>query len=81
MDDLKNMVIDPKRLMAARGDLSLTRAAQAVGISKQRLWNYENGLYQPPSDVVARLCVLYQVSILALTNQSEKILDEVYIRA
>jgi transcriptional regulator with XRE-family HTH domain len=63
MDDLKQIEFDGQKLREARGDRALSEAAQAVGVTKQMLWNYENGHGDPSSAVVARLCLLYQKPI------------------
>ncbi len=78
MDELKDIAIDPVKLREARGERKLTKVAATIGISKQRLWNYENGLYDPPSDVIARLSLLYKIPIERLTTASEKFLKKLY---
>lgn len=63
MDNVKHIEFDAQKLREARGDRSQTEVAQAVGITKQMLWNYENGQGDPSSAVVLRLCVFYQKPI------------------
>jgi len=82
MDDLKHIQFDLKKLREARGDLKLIDAARTVGISKQRLWNYENGLYDPPTDIFAKLCLLYQRPIeffIKVPDTAKKNLASAYI--
>jgi transcriptional regulator with XRE-family HTH domain len=81
MDDLKHIEFDAKKLREARGDRALIEVAQAVGVSKQMLWNYENEQGDPSSDVVVRLCLLYQKPIEFFAKQptGEKFLANVYI--
>jgi len=81
MDDLQGIKIDPEKLKAARGERGLTAVASIIGISKQQLWNYENGLYEPSSSTLAKLCLLYQVSIESLVNIDRKNLKKMYIAA
>lgn len=81
MDELQAIKIDHQKLKAARGDRGLTEVARTIGISKQQLWNYENGLYEPPSATVAKLCLLYQVPIETLLNVSEVFLKKMYTAA
>lgn len=81
MDDLQEIKIDPEKLKAARGERGLTAVASAIGISKQQLWNYENGLSEPSSSTIAKLCLLYQVSIESLLSTGKKSLKKKYIAA
>jgi DNA-binding XRE family transcriptional regulator len=62
--------ISPTKLKQARGKVGLSHAAKTVGISRQHLWAIENGDIRPNSDVLARLCVLYDVEIGDLTRAS-----------
>lgn len=57
--------IFPRALRDARNRMGMRQAdaARALGISRQRLWNYENGTAQMPGDLLARLCLLYDVEI------------------
>jgi len=81
MENLSQIKIDPKKLKAARGDRGLTEVARIVGISKQQLWNYENGLSELPGTTIAKLCLLYQVPIEQLTNAAKNFLENEYIVA
>lgn len=81
MDDLTCIEFDGQKLREARGDRSLTNVARAVGISKQMLWNYENGQGDPSSDVIVRLCLFYQRPIEFFSNvkSGENFLANMYI--
>jgi len=81
MDYLQHIEFDGLKLREARGDRQLTEVARIIGISKQRLWNYENGLYDPSSDIVVRLCMLYQkpIEFFAKANSAKKNLASAYI--
>lgn len=81
MENLSQIKIDPQKLKAARGDRGLTEVARIVGISKQQLWNYENGLSELPAATIAKLCLLYRVPIEQLTNATKNFLGKEYIAA
>lgn len=81
MEELKSIRIDPAKLRHARGNRGLTESAVAVGLTKQQLWNYENGQGEAPSSAIAKLCLLYQVPIETLTTASADFLKEMYIAA
>lgn len=72
MDGLTALKFDPNKLREARErkNMKLVDAATAVGISKQSLWAYEHEDVRgtPDPDVLARLCVLYEVELSDLTN-------------
>jgi transcriptional regulator with XRE-family HTH domain len=68
METLLNLKLDHTKLKARRGELPLTDVAKKVGVSRQQLWNYENGMCDPPVDVVARLCRLYDCSLENFTS-------------
>lgn len=81
MDELKNIEFDTQKLREARGDRALTDVAQTIGVTKQMLWNYENGYGDPSSAVVARLCLLYQkpIEFFIKATSGEKFLAGTYI--
>lgn len=68
--NLLEIQVDPKRLKSARGPRSGADVARQIGISRQQLWNYENGFAPIPSDVLARLCLLYKIEITNLTERA-----------
>lgn len=72
MSELHNISIDPQKLVQARGERSMAEVARATGLSRQQLWNYENALFKPSADTVARLCLYYQIPIEKLTNLQGK---------
>jgi len=72
MQRLTLLKFDPKKLRAARErkDLGLTQAAGLVGISKQRLCNYERANQGTPNpDILIRLMVLYDIDLRDLSNR------------
>jgi len=81
MENLHEIKIDPRKLKAARGERGLTEVARIVGISKQQLWNYENGMSELPATTIAKLCLLYQTPIEQLTNACENFFQNRYIVA
>jgi hypothetical protein len=81
MSELEHIKIDPLKLRAARGDRKLIDAARAVGISSQRLWNYENGHSEMPAAIAAKLCILCQTSIEKLTTADELFFAKMYSTA
>ena len=81
VDEIKDLKIDPEKLRNARGTRKLTEVAESIGISKQRLWNYESGLYSPPADVIAQLCLLYHIKVEEITTASDILLKKLYSAA
>jgi transcriptional regulator with XRE-family HTH domain len=73
MDDLTKLEVDGAKLKEARErtGLSLSEAARRVGISRQYLWNVENEVQKPGSDVLARLCALCDVAISEVSTELE----------
>jgi transcriptional regulator with XRE-family HTH domain len=63
LDNVALVKINPESLREARGKLRQSAVARQVGISRQQLWNYENGIFAIPSDVLGRLCLLYEKPI------------------
>lgn len=60
--------IDYNKLKEARGTRRVTAVAQAIGISRQMLWNIENGKKMPSRDTLVKLCFLYDLDIKQLTR-------------
>jgi predicted transcriptional regulator len=63
------MVINPAKLKAARGKMPRKEVAKQVGVSRQQIWHYENGVSEPPLSVLSKLLFLYKKKI-------EDIIDE-----
>jgi transcriptional regulator with XRE-family HTH domain len=76
--DLIKVQVDPDKLRRARGVRKAREVADLIGVSQQTLSNWENGVCGVPGDKLARLCILYNVRIEALTDASAKILDKEY---
>ena len=64
--------IDPDKLREARGNRTATSVVAAVRISRQHLWQSETGKRAPGSEVLAKLCWLYDIDISALTTTNGK---------
>lgn len=56
------MVIDTEKLKELRGNRSLQDVAEVVGVTKQQIWNYENGISDPPLDKLIKLLAFYGVN-------------------
>jgi len=66
MNDFTTVTIDQAKLAVLRGDRKQKEVAESVGITPQRLWNYESGSYRIPADVFVRLCLFYNVQVQEL---------------
>ena len=55
--------IDPQKLVEARAGRPASQVARALGLSRQLLWNYENGHAKPSAEKLAQLCFYYQIPI------------------
>lgn len=55
--------IDSTKLKVARGTRSPTSVANAIGITRQYLWQIETGRKKPGGEILAKLCWLYDVKI------------------
>lgn len=56
-------VIDHKKIKQARGERSVQDVLDALGITRQTLWQIETGRAAPTGDTLARLCILYRVAV------------------
>lgn len=70
---VKDIVFEPERLRRARRekfpDKSLSYVAREIlEITPQQLSEYETGGYCPPLNTLARMCAVYEVDFLRLTN-------------
>jgi transcriptional regulator with XRE-family HTH domain len=63
MESYSTVKIDPATLRAARGDRSPSEIARQLGISYQYLWMIESGKRGISGDILARMCLLYGVTI------------------
>lgn len=61
--------IDREQLKKARGLRSLSDVGSAIGVSRQQVWNYENGTSEPPLTVLVKLANLYGVRVEKLIVQ------------
>lgn len=67
-------VLNIPNLIAARGSMSRKAVADRLGLSRQQIWNYENGRSLPPIDVLMQLARLYNVDVLTfLTDRSVEV--------
>jgi transcriptional regulator with XRE-family HTH domain len=69
MENLQEITIDGSALAAARGEMSIAEAARRLGITRQRLWNWENDIKAIPADYLARVCLLYDKPIEFFTKK------------
>lgn len=60
--------IDPTKLREARGSRAALAVAEAVGISRQHLWQIETGKRKPGSEILTRLCWLYDLKLADIAN-------------
>jgi transcriptional regulator with XRE-family HTH domain len=72
-EKIHELVFEPQKLKEARlkkfPDMSGRRVAlELLEIAPQRLSEYELGNDNPPPTMLARLCALYGVDLLELTN-------------
>lgn len=65
--------INTDNLKKARGMRSMASVAKAIGVSKQQLWNYENGKSEPPVAMLVRLSNLYGITAQDLINQNKSL--------
>jgi transcriptional regulator with XRE-family HTH domain len=68
--DVTRLEVDGKKLQEARGDRSPGKIAARLGISRNQLWNIENGKSKPSADVLVRLCALYKRDISEFTVET-----------
>ncbi|MGN0405715.1 MAG: helix-turn-helix domain-containing protein [Bariatricus sp.] len=57
-----------RRLRKQRG-LTITEAAESVGISRQSLSNYERGVREPSLKILITMSDLYQISLDELAGK------------
>jgi transcriptional regulator with XRE-family HTH domain len=73
MPKLTSLRFEKHKLRKARDNkgLGLSQAATLIGISRQRLFNYENKHVRgtPDPDVLVRLMTLYDVDLRELSNR------------
>ena len=62
--------INLSNLKTARGMRRLKLTAKELGISRQQLWNYEEGKSTPPLSMLIKLANLYGVDVQDLINQN-----------
>lgn len=66
----KTIRVDPAKLRQARGDKKSTDLARALDISKQRMWNYENGIRDIPESVLRQICKKCCVSVASVLPEN-----------
>lgn len=72
MDDLTHIEVDTERLRHYRElkGLSQNTAATSVGVKKAAISKYELGHATPSGDVLARLCILYDINIKDISRRT-----------
>ena len=69
--DLANVRLDPAKLLKARGNLTRTQVAKACGVGYTAIHNIETGYNRPTSELLAKLCVLYNVDVRDLLVETD----------
>lgn len=64
-------VIDLEQLKKARGLRSQSGVAKELGITRQQVWNYENGESEPPLKVLVKMADLYGIRVEQLLAQKK----------
>ena len=67
---LNQVTVKPELLAKARAasGLSQAEAGRRAGVTRATVWAYENGQGKPSGEVLARLIILYGVSVEYLTG-------------
>jgi transcriptional regulator with XRE-family HTH domain len=63
----KTVAVDGQKLKKARGSRTIPSVAEALGVTRQHLWQIENGRSQPSVEVLTKLCWLYDVPLTGVT--------------
>lgn len=73
MEDLTDIRIDPVKFKAARERKGLTQeqVGEKVGVGKAAISKLETGYGLPSADILARLCILLEISISDLTTEAQ----------
>lgn len=61
--ETKAIKLDAGKIKTARGTRGVMETAKELGISRQHLWQVESGRMVPSGDILARLCIYYQVPV------------------
>jgi transcriptional regulator with XRE-family HTH domain len=69
--DLANVQIDPAKLQTARGKLTRHQVAVECDVGYTAIYNIETGRNRPTADLLAKLCVLYNVDVRDLLVEAE----------
>lgn len=62
-DVIAEIEFDGSKIAEARGSKTQTELAAEIGISKQALWQIENGKTKPQADVLVRICAALNIPI------------------
>jgi len=63
IQDIKSIRIDVAKFREARGNISQSEAARRLGVLRQTLFKYENGIASVKAEMFARICILYKKPI------------------
>lgn len=66
METFENIQFDGSKLKQARAKRPMRQIAAQVGISRQALWQIENGKSAPSADVLLRLCAALDLDVAHL---------------
>lgn len=67
----RDIRIDGRKLREARGKRSLAQVQQDIGVSRQLLSLYELERVTPPGDILAELCILYDLDVRQLVKPNQ----------
>jgi len=59
---------NPTKLREARGSRSASSVAELLNITRQHLWQIETGRKKPGTELLTRLCWLYDLDISDVSN-------------
>ena len=65
-------VVDGRKLRALRGNTEQQSAAQAMGVTKQQLWNWENEYSSPTAGNLLTILLYYKVQASDIARLSEE---------
>jgi transcriptional regulator with XRE-family HTH domain len=68
MNAKKAISIDFRRLKELRGNRTMVAVAEAIGITRQHLWQIESGKRSPGAKILTQLCWLYDIEFSDLSK-------------
>lgn len=52
-----------KKLIKLRGEKTIKEVAEALGVTRQAIWNYENDIRVPKDEMKVKIAKLYNSSV------------------